>query len=81
KLNTEMGFVIDNADIAQQIAQAFEDGLKATAYRVRLTKEGELEWVEQQGEEIVVHQTEPGTTFGQRLLIRVLSVLPIEWML
>ena len=81
KLNTEMGFVIESADIAQQIAQAFDAGLQGSAYRVRLTADGDLEWVEQRGDEVIVHQTEPGTSFGQRLLIRVLSVLPIEWML
>ena len=81
RLNTEMGFVIESTDIAQQIAEAFEGGLLASAYRVRLADDGALEWIEQRGDEAVVHRTEPGTTVWQRLGVRLMSVLPIEWLL
>ncbi len=81
KLNTEMGFVIESADLARQIADGTEEGILKSAYQVRLRDDGELEWIEQRGDEPVLHETEPGTSFGQRLLIRVLSVLPIEWLL
>ena len=81
KLNTEMGFVIESADLAKQIADGLEEGILKSAYQVRLKADGELEWIEQRGDRTVLHETEPGTSFGQRLLIRVLSVLPIEWLL
>ncbi len=81
RLNTEMGFAIQSADIAHQIAEAFEGGLLASAYRVRLADDGALEWVEQRGDETIVHRTEPGTSVWQRLLVRLLSVLPIDWLL
>ena len=81
KLNTEMGFVIESTEIAQQIADAFASGLLASAYRVRLADDGALEWVEQQGDQAIVHRTEPGTSVWQRLVVRLLSLLPIEWLL
>lgn len=81
QLNTEMGFVIESAEMAEQITDAFEDDMIDSAYRVRLRDDGEIEWIEQRGDETVVHATEPGTSFGERLLVRLLSVLPIEWLL
>lgn len=81
RLNTEMGFLIDSAAIAAQIAEAFNSVIPARSYRVRLSDAGELEWVERRGGQEVVLHTEPGTSVWQRAWIRFLSILPIEWML
>jgi cardiolipin synthase C len=81
KLNTEMGFVIDSAALAQRIAAAFDSTIPANAYEVRLSDSGELYWLERQGEQLVRHDTEPGTSFWQRAAIWFLSLLPIEWLL
>jgi hypothetical protein len=51
------------------------------AYQLRLGPAGSIQWIELvQGAE-VVHDTEPGTTFWQRLGVGVLSVFPIESLL
>ena len=81
RLNTELGMIIDSAPLATAMATAFDAEVPMNAYRVRLTADGALEWVEQQAERAVTHATEPGTSVWQRLLVRVLSVLPIDWML
>ena len=51
RLNTEMGFVIDSPALAVQIAEAFEREVPDRAYRVRLTSDGHLEWIERVGPE------------------------------
>jgi putative cardiolipin synthase len=81
KLNTELGFVIESSALAQQIEGIFTSSIPANAYEVRLAETGDLYWVEQQPGALVRHDTEPGTTFWQRAGVRLISLLPIEWLL
>ena len=76
-----MGFVIDSPVLAVQIGKGFEAEVPDRAYRVRLTSDGDLEWVERVDGKEVIHQDEPGTTVMKRVGISVLSWLPIEWLL
>jgi putative cardiolipin synthase len=80
-LNTEMGCVIDSSALAQRIADAFDSTIPANAYDVRLSETGELYWLEPRGEQLVRHDTEPGTSFRRRAVIWFLSLLPIAWLL
>jgi putative cardiolipin synthase len=80
-LNTEMGFVIDSPALAQRIDAAFADRIRAQSYDVRLSDTGRLYWIERREGKEVRHDTEPGTAFWQRAAVRLLSLLPIEWLL
>ena len=79
--NTELGFVIDGPALAQRIGQVFDQRVPADAYRVRLDAGGQLVWDEQVDGATVHHTTEPGASLLKRLGVRVLSWLPIEWLL
>jgi putative cardiolipin synthase len=81
RLNTELGFVIDDPALAQRIAHAFTTRIPARAYKVRLSHDGALQWVEQRGAKTLVHSEEPGTSFWRRLVVSVMSVLPVEGLL
>ncbi len=81
RLNTELGFVIDSPALARQLAEAFADGIPERSYRVRLDAGARLEWTESRDGRDVVHDREPGTSVGLRLVVTALSVLPIEWLL
>lgn len=80
-LNTESGFVIDSPQFARQINAAFDDIIPANAYEVRLSEDGRLYWLEQQGAAQVRHDSEPNTGFLKRNGVFLLSLLPIEWLL
>ncbi len=80
-LNTEMGFVIDSPALANRMEVALSRRFLASAYEVRLSDAGKLYWIERREGEWVRHDTEPGTTFWQRLEIWLMSMLPIEWLL
>jgi putative cardiolipin synthase len=80
RLNTELGFVIDSAALAQAMAGAFAGEVPSQAYRVALNHAGALQWVDQVGGGSVRTQ-EPGAGLWRRLAVSVLSLLPIEWLL
>ncbi|HMM57524.1 MAG TPA: phospholipase D family protein [Rudaea sp.] len=80
RLNTEMGFVIDSAEMATASADEFVQGVVANAYEVRL-RGHRLEWVERNEGVEIVHRREPGSTVWQRAFVTVLSWLPIDWLL
>jgi putative cardiolipin synthase len=83
--NTEMGVVFSNADYGAHVTEQFQQLLAVKAYQVDITADGNLQWTEtvtQEGKRVQrVHDTEPDTTFWQRTLIKMLSWLPVEWLL
>lgn len=81
RLNTEMGFVIDSPELARRIADNFANGIPERSYEVRLSSSRELQWVERSDGGEIVHDVEPGTTFLERAMVALLSLLPIEWLL
>lgn len=80
-LNTEMGLVIDSPALAANISAMFDNAVSATAYRLRLSESGGLYWVEHRNGDPVLHQAAPGTGVWKRATTRVLSWLPIDWLL
>lgn len=65
-LNTELGFVIESTELAKRSETAFASTILANAYQVHLSPSGELYWTERRGDEIVRHDTEPGTSIWFR---------------
>ena len=80
RLNTELGFVIDCPAMARTLVDEFETFIPAHAYKVR-AENGGLRWDERNDGKTVVFETEPHASIWQRLMVAVLSVLPIEWLL
>lgn len=79
-LNTEMGFVIDSPLLAGRLQDLFGESIHAAAYEVMLDTKG-LKWIERTDTGIVVHHEEPGTGPLQRFIVRLLSWLPVKWLL
>ena len=80
-LNTEMGLVIDSVTLASQLNTRLDQNMPARAYEVRMDQQGKLHWIERKEGREVVHEVEPGTTWWKRASVRVLSWLPIDWLL
>lgn len=80
-LNTEMGFVIESEVLAALIHKRFMQSQHDVAWQLRLDRWGRINWVDrQQGTEVVLKK-EPATGFWKRVLVKLASVLPIEWLL
>jgi cardiolipin synthase C len=81
ELNTEMGFVIASAALAQRVSAAFDAQVMTKAYEVRLAPGGKLYWLARVGGQRKRYDLEPGTTFWQRTAVKAISLLPIESLL
>ncbi|MFC0135013.1 hypothetical protein CR105_20150 [Massilia eurypsychrophila] len=80
-LNTEMGFLIASPAMTRQLKERLDSGLAERAYEVRLAPDGALYWIERTKGVVTRHDTEPGTSVWLRLGVRLLSWLPIDWLL
>lgn len=81
RLNTELGFVIDSPLLGEAINRAFDERIPMEAYEVRLNEAGRLYWVQREPDGDIHHRREPGTSMLRRVGVRLLSWLPIEWLL
>lgn len=81
QLNTEMGLIIESPAMAGSLSTSLDRHLADVAYEVRLTAGGAIEWVDHTPAGIVIHRTEPKASILRRLAVRLLSWLPIEWLL
>jgi putative cardiolipin synthase len=75
--NTEVGVLISSEDMTKEVHSWLVDNLDEMAYRVEL-ENGRVVWRDSYKELERVQRKEPDTTKFQRLLLRVMSVLPIE---
>jgi len=80
-LNTELGFVVDSPALAARMDALFGQEVARHAYRVGLTDDDRLYWLADGPDGPQRYDVEPGTRWWQRLLVWLLSLLPIEWLL
>jgi putative cardiolipin synthase len=80
-LNTEMGFLIDSPALARTMHEALAHAVPARAYEVRLDADGKLYWLLRLGDTVQRLDTEPGTSWLRRMSVRLLALLPIDWLL
>ncbi|MBR9870260.1 MAG: phospholipase D family protein [Gammaproteobacteria bacterium] len=80
-INTELGFVIESPELTQLMENHFEEQAQITAYEVVLDEDGDLQWIERNGDEEIRHSSDPGVGLLKRMLVSVFSLLPIEHLL
>ncbi|BCG05326.1 phospholipase D family protein (plasmid) [Paraburkholderia sp. PGU19] len=80
-LNTELGFVIESPELALRIESVFWKLAPALAYEVHLNSDGKLYWTRQSAGITIRYDTEPNSTWFDRLSVLFFSILPIEWLL
>ena len=80
-LNTEMGFLIESPTLAQAMHVAFAQDIPHRAYQVSLDAKGQLQWLRWENGKLRRYDSEPGSSWLRRASVRLLSVLPIEWLL
>jgi putative cardiolipin synthase len=82
RLYTEMGLVLNNPVLAQDLTRFFDVEVPTLAYEVRLAPDrNNLEWIERTASGEKHYDTEPETDLSTRMGVELLSILPIEWLL
>ena len=77
-LNTEMGVLIENTVLANQVRRQFERSITPElSYRVEL-EDGKLVWYDRIGDQDRRSTTEPDASVWRRIGVNLLRVLPIE---
>ncbi len=77
-INTEMGVIINDPEMANEFATAVEASLPAMTYTVTMNDRGSLRWLDESGDEPVTYTREPETGFWKRLSVNLLRILPIK---
>jgi putative cardiolipin synthase len=80
-LNTELGLIIESKNLAQRLATVMRDQVPGLAYEVKLDSNGNLYWLERRDGKVIRHDSEPGASLWRRTSVRVLSWMPIDWLL
>jgi putative cardiolipin synthase len=80
RLNTELGFLVENAGLETEFAQQFDALVDERAYRVERV-DGRLQWSTRQGGQVLRFDSEPHAGLWRRLVVRLLSFLPIDGLL
>lgn len=80
ELNTEMGLLIDSPKLATDLQRALTSHGNDYAYEVTLHN-GKLRWTTEENGQTRIYDTEPHTSLPKRLLVKVMGLLPIEWLL
>ena len=80
--NTEIGVVVASKEIANELAERFDQNIEKEAFRLELRKDRDgndkILWHGLDDGEQKVFNVEPHTSFWQRLASGFLSLLPIE---
>ena len=83
-LNTEIGLIIDSADLAEVTAARFngmaqpQNAYQPSIVTAESGHTGPLQWTTQEQGMVVVYQTEPAPSPWRRLLVSLLAWLPVR---
>ncbi|MEZ0386175.1 MAG: phospholipase D family protein [Verrucomicrobium sp.] len=75
--NTEIGMVFENQELGSRMAEVIDQHVKEDAYQLVL-EGNRLVWLAREHGQIVRYSKEPATTWGKRMKIRTVALLPIE---
>ncbi len=80
-INTEMGVIINDNELAKQLHGALGDNLLNQAYEVKLLDDGQLQWHTIEDDKKVVYDAEPRVDISDHVWLTIMSWLPIDWLL
>ena len=77
-INTEMGIIIDSAELSEELATEIQDSLKVNAYKVVINEQGNVRWGALRDGEEVYFSKEPESSWWRRFQVGLYSLLPLE---
>lgn len=80
-INTEMGVIINDEELAKQLHSALSNDLLSQAYEVQLLENGNLQWLTEEDGKKVIYDSEPRVDISDHVWLAIMSWLPIDWLL
>jgi putative cardiolipin synthase len=77
-LNTEMGLLINSPELATELSRSFDKEIAENVYCLGLDERRCICWTDARDDDPEPETTEPGTSLFSRMLVALLSRLPIE---
>ena len=77
-INTEMGVIIHDPDLAVLFANGIQNVLPNETYEVFLNEDGKVRWRSFRSGEEEIYEKEPETTWGDRFKVGFVRILPIR---
>jgi putative cardiolipin synthase len=77
-LNSEMGVLVDIPEVAAEIAGRIKEDIPDYSYRVILDDDKRLLWIDESGQQTVVHSSEPDASLWRRFIAGLVRLLPVE---
>lgn len=77
-INTEMGVIIQSAELAGAAGSLIDDNVDDRTYEVFLDDSGQLRWADRAGDELVVLTKEPNSSWWRRFSTGLMGILPVK---
>ena len=75
-LNTELGVIIRDAELAMVYSELIDDALQDQTYEVFLNEKGKVRWRGYKDGQEIIYDKEPDTTWGQRFSAGFARIIP-----
>ena len=77
-INTELRVILESPELASDAVDRTYHRIPKVTYRVILTEQGDLAWVESTDDEPIIYTKEPKTSWGRRFKAFLYGILPIK---
>ena len=77
-INTELGVIIKSAEMGNKLCKNADANLKDKTYQVVLNNKGKVRWIDNSGEDPVIYEKEPDTSWWQRFKVGFQRMLPVR---
>ena len=78
QINTELGVIIHSTALAERMLENIDQKIRENTYEVFLNEKDKLRWREVNGDEVIIHDKEPSTSWWNRFVAGFYRIMPID---
>lgn len=78
RLNTEMGVFFENTGIADQLSQRYKNVMQSDVSYELVLRDGQMIWLDDRQSELKEWEKDPETSLWKRMIVKIVSWLPVE---
>ena len=78
RLNTEMGVFFESAGIADQLSQRYKNVMQSDVSYELVLRDDQMIWLDDRQSELKEWEKDPETSLWKRMIVKIVSWLPVE---